>query len=248
MATLTYRWSLVQLVLGEAIGTVGLVLFWYQAAKQSPSGIYTTSEIIIYFLFATLHTLQGDSGINKNLSLDIRSGKVAASLIRPFPPLLSYIAQGLSQMTFRTVVLLPLLGVGCLISFGKFTSAQGFIQFGLANILLLILACEMGLVLGLLAFKMTQTWAPEIIYFSLYFIFGGTSYPVDSLAPAFQSVVKVLPFYYLCGFPASLILGHKSFETFWHGILIGSGWCGILGLLILFMWRKGVGEFESVGI
>lgn len=248
MATLTYRWSLIQLVLGEMIGTVGLVLFWYQAAKHSPSGIYTTDEIIIYFLFATLHIIQGDSGINKNLSLDIRSGKLAASLIRPFPPLLSYVAQGLAVMSFRTIVLSPLLFAACFIVFGHFVTFTSLFEYFLAIILMILISCEMGTILGLLAFKMTQTWASEIIYLSFYFVFSGTSYPVDSLAPVFQQVIKVLPFYYLCGFPASLLLGHKSIEVFFLELSIGSTWCVVLFFLLQWMWRKGQGTFESVGI
>ena len=76
MATLTYRWNLFQMLVGEAIGTVGLTLFWYKSAISSFNKTYSPAQIVVYFVLATMLATVSESGINANLSLDIRGGKI----------------------------------------------------------------------------------------------------------------------------------------------------------------------------
>jgi ABC-2 type transport system permease protein len=249
---LTYRFSLVQGFVGTAVNCIGLILFW-MAAGRGATGAYDRVGLLLYFLYASAHSIVQESRVSWNLATSIRMGKLAASLLRPCPFLVSVVCQAASFATVR-VAILALIFAGLL---GASETLRGAALAVPADVwrvyvLALVLSLAIGWLtrigIGLLAFDMTQTWGPELIFLSFYVAASGLTYPPDLLPPGFHAVVTWTPVYYMIGFPSLILLGHLAgpvlvTELQHRGIVLA-----VTAFVVWAMWRRGMKKFEAVGI
>lgn len=249
---LIYRFSLVQVFAGMAVGFLGLIFFWLAAGRAATQPGYGGATIVAYFLFAAAHTIVQESRVSWNLSAGIRMGKLAASLLRPYPFLVSVFCQAAAHATVR-IVIIVLIFTGVLLFAPSLR--QTILMVGdvwLPYVAVLALSLAIGWVtrigIGLLAFDMTQTWGPELVFLSLYAAASGANYPPDLLPAALHSLVTWTPFYYMVGYPTLVILGRVSgpelVSQFGQGAVVLVVTVSIVGL----MWRRGLRRFEAVGI
>ena len=78
---------------GVAIGSIGLLLFWLAAVRDSQATAYTSGMLVTYLMFAGGHAVLHENRLSFNLSTSIRMGKMSASMLRPFPFLISVTTQ-----------------------------------------------------------------------------------------------------------------------------------------------------------
>ncbi|MEY4630090.1 MAG: family transporter protein, partial [Pseudomonadota bacterium] len=166
---LGYRMAFAQVAVFEALGLAGTLFFWRAAAKDGEHG-YSAAAIVVYFIVASSHQILQESGVSRSLSMDIRSGKLAVSLVRPFPFLIQPFAQAMAWSLSRLLMIAPvLLAIFFLITplrefFRDVAAQQGLVWYlvSYGSSLALALACNLvvRIGLGLLAFDMTQTWGP----------------------------------------------------------------------------------------
>lgn len=250
---LSYRFALLQSFVGIFIGVGGLVLFWLAAARAATIQTYTLGALVAYFLFAGAHAVMHENRLSFNLSSSIRMGKLSASMLRPFPFLVTVIMQAAAHAVVRTMILTPII-VALLFNVDVFSgiwidfSRERLGWYAAALCLSFAAGWLVKVAIGLLAFDMTQTWGPELIYMSLFAVASGSSYPPDLLPDFWQGVVSWTPVYYMVGFPAQVILGKLSagllWLLFWRGALVSI----LTGVLVTLMWRRGVRRFDAVGI
>ena len=103
--------------------------------------------------------------------------------------------------------------------------------------------------------NMFSFWAPEVGW-ALPFLFivivgdflSGSVFPLDIFPRTFQNVFYSLPFPYLVFFPLQVYLGKISIPTAINGIVISLGWLIIFGVLVKYVWGKGLKKFSAEGI
>jgi len=254
-AALLYRSSLFIFVATESVAFAGYIAFWYQAALANPSQTaYTGLGLAAYFIMASFHHAIQDHGAAREVGGDIRMGKLSNSIIRPFPYLLTAMTRSIALSTTRVAILTPLLIIGIIAvpSLAKeivsHVSSDMLWQYPLAVILGLSSAILTRIVIGMLAFDMSQIWGPDTMLIAVYFATSGTAYPID-LAPEWLiNFAKWTPTYYMCGFPTLVSLGRISNDVFWtemgRGMLIDC----ILLVVMTLMWKRGIKRFEAIGI
>lgn len=249
-----YRFSLVQGFFGIAVGFVGLILFWLAAASTQAGTVKYPSHILVaYFVLTSCHTILHENRIPFNLSMAIRMGKMSASLLRPYPFLLTVFAQALAHATIRILILVPIFGGAFLLLdslrpvMAEVTLHQIYL-YALTLVLSLIAGWTIKVAIGLLAFDMTQTWGPELIFLSMFSFASGVAFPVDLVPEWLYRVIEWTPVYYMVGFPALVFLNRLSepmiISGFIHGIVV----TGLTSVLVALMWKRGLGKFEAVGI
>ena len=257
---LAYRMAFIQVALFEAVGLAGTLFYWRAAAggaSGSTSG-YSVASIVVYFIVASSHQILQESGISRSLSMDIRTGKMAAALVRPFPFLLQPIAQGIAFSLSRFIMIGPVLIViftltpGLRDFFADIARQQGMFVWLASYLITLGLALVCNLVLrlsiGLLAFDMTQTWGPELLLMALFFALSGVVYPVDLLPPRAVEMLSWTPFFYLQGLPNLVAIGRISDSALTTYLARGCLVTAVLAVLLGSMWRRGVRKFEATGI
>jgi ABC-2 type transport system permease protein len=223
------------------------------AAGRSGTGAYTQSALLLYFLYASGHTIIQESRVSWNLSMGIRMGKLAASLLRPYPYLVSVVCSAAAFATIRFVILALLFAGVIALSDDLQAAAQAVSADTLARYVgVLALSLAIGWVLrigiGLLAFDMTQTWGPELIFMSFYVAASGVSFPPDLLPAWIHQIVTWTPVYYMVGFPSLVLLGRVDGAAFDVQLTRGAVVFGLTALVVWLEWRRGMKKFEAVGI
>jgi len=254
-AQIVYRWWIVQFLLGESIHTAGLTYYWTRAGSTAaPNSLYgNASAIVTYFILVTFHVLIEEIKLDRELSMAIRSGRLSCSMIRPVHPLLGYVVNALGSFAVRFIMLLPIFAIVFLVFdslrevvFANFS--QNVFPYLCSLVLLVLMSLTLRLVLGLLAFRMTQTWGPELIFLSVFAISSGSLYPLDLLPKWAFEAASWTPCFYLAGFPALILNGHISGDLMLN--LLGRG-CFVLVICILLVvasWKQGLRQYEAVGI
>ena len=251
---LIYRWPLVQGLLSIVVTAVGLILFWLAAGSAAQKGaLYNANTLAGYFLVASCLSAIHENRLAMNLSLGIRMGKLSAGLIRPYPFLLGQFAQVAAQSVVRLAVAIPIMvGLAFVVPNlrGVFMAAtsETLGLFVMALILGLFIGWCTKAVIGLLAFDLTQTWGPELIYISLYAAASGIGYPPDLIQEPLATALPWLPVYYLIGFPSMILLGHVPIADVWVGLGRGAMVLASLAILMTVMWRRGMRRFEAIGL
>lgn len=98
-------------------------------------------------------------------------------------------------------------------------------------------------------------WAPEAGW-ALPFLFivivgdflSGSVFPLDIFPKTFQNIFYSLPFPYLVFFPLQVYLGKISIPVVINGMVISIGWLIIFGVLVKYVWEKGLKKFSAEGI
>lgn len=251
---LLYRFALFQGFLGVAVGFVGLTMFWLAAGRSAGEhAAYGPGLLISYFILTSAHSILHENKLSLNLSSGIRMGKLSASMLRPYPYLVSQLAQAAATATIRLGLLLPVFLIlylfvdGIHEIFAQLTAER--LALYLATLTVSFAAGWLvKIALGLLAFDMTQTWGPELIFLSLYSAASGVSYPADLLSATLYNLASWTPVYYMIGFPALVLLGRIEGPAVIEGLQRGLLVAVVTGVIVWFMWKRGMTKFEAIGI
>jgi ABC-2 type transport system permease protein len=254
---IVYRFALLQSFFGACVLLLGLISFWVAAGQGSgPGARYSPRELVAYFVVATAFGILHENRISWNLSAAIRMGKLSASMLRPYPYLGSVVAQAAAHATIRTALLVPLIAM--LVAVVPALGGPEGLEVAVwadrlgpllaATVLSLAAGWLSRIAIGLLAFDMTQTWGPEIIFQAVYAVASGIGYPPDLLPEGLAALVHWTPVYYMIGLPTLIALGRISpaaaLPELAHGVIVVI----LVGALVTVLWRRGVGRFEAIGI
>lgn len=250
---IAYRIQILQRFFGISVSMIGTSFFWFAVSSTATVRSYTPHAMLFYFIMVGFHDFLFMSGddFSKKLGEEIRSGKLATALIRPFPYLASLAARWCGGIVLRLLLASPILA--CL--YASFLRPFEFNNPG-QQIALYLCAFLMGAlivlisvtIIGLLAFDMTHVWSPWVTFVSLYCVFSGYFFPADQASGILKSIMQWSPFYYLQGFPILILLGRLDHAEILIGFYRAS--CVTLACLtlVLWQWRRGIRKFEATGI
>lgn len=249
-----YRFAVLQRMIAEAIGHLPILMFWLAAgsAAQDRQG-YSQMMLLFYFLAAASHEIIHDESMTRTIAFDIRMGRLATHLIRPYPFLAAAWMRilgttfvrviSIAPISFAVIFLVPALRDQFLSH-----SYQQWLVYGAALILGVFMDMCLRSLVGMLAFDMTQTWGPELVFISVYVMLSGTMFPVDIMPEWAQQIVHWTPMYYMLGFPVLLFIGRIPVDIAWQQFGQGFIVFAILVIVLQLAWRRGISKFEAVGI
>ncbi len=250
---LTYRSQILQRLLGLAISMSATIFFWIAVSQKHTIADYTPQSMLFYFVIVTLQDFVFVSGeeFAKRLGEKIRMGKLSSALVQPFPYLLNIFASGIGGFALRISIVLPFFLMARWTFLQDFRFEDILFQFGF-YLLAFLLACAISLVCliitGLLAFDMTHVWAPWVLFVACYLLLSGIFFPADQATGFIKALMPYLPFYYMQGFPALVLVGRLSTDSIFWGLAQGALVLVYLSLILTFMWHRGVRKFEAIGI
>jgi ABC-2 type transport system permease protein len=81
----------------------------------------------------------------------------------------------------------------------------------------------------------------------LVFLLSGVVAPIGLLPPLMQIAARLLPFYYMVGFPVEVLTGHMSTADLLSGFVIQAVW--MIAAIVLYrrLWRAGLRRYAAVG-
>lgn len=245
------RIGLLQLFSGYAVAIFALSSFWTAASVNTKAEAYRPSELVVYFVMTHVHLILSENRLTGHIGSAIRMGKLASYLLRPYPYLVHMLAGASASAFLRLFLLVPLIGLSCLFYsplaeiFGNLDGRRWLLYA--SSIILALPAAWLGrVVVGLLAFDLTQIWGPELVFLAFCTAFAGESYPLDLMPSSLEAAISWTPAYYMAGFPTLILMGRVSEAEAFAGLVKGSVVMGLTILLMLWMWHRGTKKFEAV--
>lgn len=226
-----------------------MLALWSAVAREAPVGRFGEQEFRAYFLATLVFRLVVASWAVWEMNFEIRDGKIAARLLRPIHPLLSYAAQQSAAFPMRLVLATPIV-IASLLWVGIDAVTHDPVQLLLVPITILgawAVTFLIMIVIGSLAFRWESALGVFDLWLGLYFVFSGYLMPLELLPPGLQAVVRWLPFPYMLSFPVENALGLIDRAATLRALGIQWAWAAVLLVAALGSWRSGVRRYSAYG-
>ena len=254
-AALMYRSSLAIFVISEAFAYAGFIAFWYKAATANPAqSFYTPMALVLYFGLVSYHHGIQHHAASRDLGSDIRLGKLSYSIIRPYPFLLQTLIRSVAFTLTYMILLSPLLAGALIFVPDLWASFQSGLhhdllwQYPAALVIGLLCGWFTRMLVGMLAFDMSQIWGPDTFFIALYYAASGSVFPADLLPVWALNIVKWTPMYYMVGFPVLTVMGRIPVESFQDEACRGVIVTVMTLITMIALWKRGIKRFEAIGI
>jgi ABC-2 type transport system permease protein len=245
---LQYRSFFFILAFGWMIPPLIYLLVWSTAAGAQPIGGLTRGAFVAYYLVLILVNQITYSQTNWTVGDLIRYGQMNRLLVRPLSPFFDALA---SEMAGKVVYLtfdIPIVLILALILKPELQPTWlEVLAFLPALLLAWALRFLWGYWLALLAFWATRADALLAVQDSLIFLLAGQVAPVMLLPGALQIAARILPFWYMVGFPVAVLTGQVDAAGMAQGFVIQAGWLLAALSLTAIVWRLGLRRYAAVG-
>ncbi len=249
---LEYRTDLV-IGLSSLVFNLIITIFLAKAFYENTDDIYgyTLSELATYtFITSSLRTFI-ETNIHWYLTNDIKSGKLSAILTKPIKynlyQLFSELAWKINHIFF-TVFAVAFIFLIYRSNFDIVIITGRIPIFVVMTIVSFYLYRSFRKILGNLAFWMKDIGGLSQFVNEITGLLGGSWVPLDFFKPIYN-LLKFLPFSYIFYFPSRILIDDTiEIQTIYQIMLIQITWTLLFSLFSLFLWKKGLKKYESVGI
>lgn len=214
----------------------------------APQG-WSSGEFVGYYVAAAVVFQLTSSALIWIWDADLRTGELAARLLRPVEPLHQYVAYQAGHAGVSAVLLVPVVaGVALTVpGLGYELSPLRAVGVVLAGLLAFALATMMAAVWALAGFWTTQTANLWMLWWGLGSFASGWIAPLGLMPGWIERAGLVLPFFYTLGFPVELALGRLDPAATATGFAAGLSWLAFFCVVHRPLWRAGVRRFQVVG-
>ena len=247
---LQYRANTLMYLLYWLVSPIVYMAVWAAVSKTNGSvGGFSANDFLSYYMIALVVNIMCSSIVVHILGSKIEDGTVAAWLLQPVHPVLTYTL--MNNITFKTLQIIAVIPIWAVL----YALYQPVMHLDLINILAGILAIVLGFiilflhgcVIAFLAFWTTRIWALFNIYIAVYSLTSGEFVPLELLPATLQRIAWVLPYQLTLYFPTQLILGKISLQAALPQFALQVGWIIFFAFLFRWMWHKGLRHYSSVG-
>jgi ABC-2 type transport system permease protein len=226
-----------------------MLALWTAVAREAPIGRFGEQELRAYFLTTLVFRMIVASWVVWQMNMEIRQGAIAARLLRPLHPLLSYACHQLAAAPLRLVLVTPIVALG-LWWVGPDALTDDPRQLLLLPISLAgawLLTFAVMALIGSLAFYWESALGLFDLWLGFYTVFSGYVMPLEFFPAGVQRVIAWLPFRYMLSFPVETALGLTDWHTSLRSLALQGAWTLVILVLALAVWRRGVRRYAAFG-
>ncbi|MGN0394326.1 MAG: ABC transporter permease [Coprococcus sp.] len=243
-------------VLFNMLFTVSRILFAYLlwkiifADKEIVAGFNFNSMLSYYIINSFLTQLDMSSGISEEISSKIRNGTFSKYIVIPVNIEGYFVAMEIGKIVFYLFFDLIAAVVWIFLFNIEFVFAGNIVNILCAVIMVLFgmfFMVQLNYFLGLLTLRFEEISTFLMIKNNLLALVTGSIIPLVLLPESVVEIMKLLPFYYVTYLPSMLFIGRCGNEAV-KGVVIITGWCIVMQLLIKLTWNRYIRKYDGVGI
>lgn len=248
---LAYKLNFLLLIVGPPLVFYAIKLnLWraiFDARGDAPLMGYTFERMVEYQSYVLVVTLLCQSYVSRNISEDIRFGRISAFLLYPWSFMGyhfgSFSAAQLLNLCTAALVLIIGIGVGVLPTADFGTLAQGFTLCALVSVLWFFV----WFVLSSTTFWIEESWVLRVLFTIVARFLSGAIIPLDLFPEGLREVLWFTPFPYLTFVPSRSFMGDTTPE-FWSACLIIALWAFLVGMVARALWQRGLRLYSAAGM
>lgn len=234
--------------------TTFLLLYYIWHSLASASGRfagYTWPELITYVFGVTILRSVLFGAQSRMVAQEISSGSFSVYLVRPVNHFLFTFWRELSQRSLYLLITIAEVSVfACIlkVSFIWQSDWKLLFSFLISCTLAFVLYFLLSYAMSLIAFWSNESTGPRFLFDWFLEFASGAYFPLAILGAALLGVFKALPFMYLIFLPISIYLGKTSSHDIIVGLCVQLLWIGIMGLMVLLLWHRGMRRYSGEGM
>lgn len=243
-----YRAEFVVWMLTSTLPLVMLGL-WTSVADEAPFAGYQSADFVAYYLGTLIVRNLTGNWVFWHINEEVRTGTLSLRLLRPIHPFVAYACTHLASVPLRGLIAFPFAGVLL------YSSARDRLITDPALLGIFVVAVAGAWLLtfltlatlGCLAFFIEKSMAMFDVYIGVFAVMSGYLVPLPLLPAWIGQVAKVAPFRFMLSFPVETLLG--THDRAGALALLGVQWLyiGVMGVIALLVWRRGVRRYEAYG-
>jgi ABC-2 type transport system permease protein len=210
----------------------------FRSMGQGAIAGLTLRDTLWYLMLAETIVLSKPR-LSTTIAEAVRDGSVAYLLNKPYNFLLYQISVGLGDSLMRMVFNALAGGAIVWLAVGPPPDPRGWPLTVVVMMIAWLIDFCIAAMIGLAAFVTEEVSAFEWIYSKVLFLLGGLLIPLDFFPGWLRAITQALPFAYTIYGPARFFV-EPSLERFATLFLAQMAWLAALGLLLTYLYRKGV--------
>ena len=239
-----------EFVLYMLAGTAPLIMMfaWMSLSEAGATGDVDKAWFAAYFLVIFATRQMSPIWLIRHMDEQVRLGHLSRHLLKPVPFYWRLIGLQLSDNAIRLPIVLVFvpLGLWALDAF-PLLHADRLPLYILSLLLGMLVHFHLELAFGLAAFWTDQSLALENFYTTAFLLLTGLTVPI-ALGPAsVGNVISYLPWRYIFGLPAEILVGEHDGAALLHLLGIQLLWVIALASFARWLWRRGLRRYTAAG-
>lgn len=220
---------------------IGAYYFLWEAiygGKESVQGL-SVAQMTTYVAVGWMARAFYFNNIDREIAEEIREGRVAIEMIRPYSYLGMKVMQGLGEGIFRFLFFsIPgMILVSFLFSLSITSHIQTWFLFFLSIIFSFIINTQINLITGMMTFFLFNNDGLMYAKRVVIDLFSGLLLPISFYPLWAQTVMNFFPFQAISYIPSMIFSEGLKGQAVWHAIMFQMIWSLVLILPIVFMWK-----------
>ncbi len=247
-----YRAEVVLGILSTLFTLAVQVFLWRSLYASAPQAMGASGDAMVtYFIVgSTIGMVLHNADRTWEVSQDVRTGVIAASLCRPAHYPLQQLAGALGGCGFSLLFMaVPLAVVGALLFHLEPPASAGAACLAIViSLVALLLYFLIWLLTGMIAFWIGEMpWAVPSFINAFVWFFSGAAIPLWIYPPWLRAVANVLPGRFAYDLPLSLYIGRTAPAQGLAGLGAEMAWIVLLALGAWGVWRAGTRRLAIQG-
>lgn len=199
----------------------------------------SVSQMVTYVAVAWMARAFYFNNIDREIAMEIKEGKVAVELIRPYSYLGMKTMQALGEGIFRLFLFsLPgMVIVSFIFPLSFSTDGTTWGLFALSILFSFIINTQINLITGMLTFFLFHIDGLIRAKRVIIDLFSGLILPISFYPIWAQEVMQWLPFQAISYIPSMIFTGGFTGEVATEALIVQAAWSFVLLLPIYFMWK-----------
>jgi ABC-2 type transport system permease protein len=248
---LAYKLNFILLILGPAavFFFIKVNLWWsiFTVRENEPVAGYSFERMLEYQVYVLVATLLSQAYVSRNISEDIRFGRISAFLLYP-TSFMGYHFGAFSAAQILNVATVALvLSLVWISGIIPIASVAAFVSGLALTFVVSLLWFSIWFLLSCTAFWLDEAWVIRVMFAIVARFLSGAVIPLDIFPEGLRTLLWYTPFPYLTFVPVQTMMGTPPVD-FVEALTITLAWLAIASSCAYLIWRRGLRLYSAAGI